>query len=152
MAVKPIPQGYRTVTPYLVVHDAEKLIAFLKQAFGAEEAFEPMRTPDGKVMHADVKIGDSHVMLGEASEQYPATQAAIHLYVKDVDALHKRATGAGGISTRAPEDMFYGDRTGAVKDFAGNAWYIATHKEDVGPQELQRRTEEMFKQHKGQAA
>lgn len=152
MAVNPIPDGYHTVTPYLVVHDAAKLIEFLRQAFGAELAFEPMKRPDGKVMHADVMIGDSHVMLGEASEQYPATQTAIHLYVNDVDAMHKRATGAGGISTRAPEDMFYGDRTGGVKDFAGNTWYIATHKEDVGPQELKRRAEDLFRQHKGQAA
>ena len=152
MAVKAIPQGYHTVTPYLIVHGAEKQIAFLKQAFDAKEAFEPMRTPDGKIMHADLKIGNSHVMLGEASDQHPATQTHIHLYVKDADAMHKRATAAGGTSTRAPEDMFYGDRTGSVRDFAGNTWHVSTHKEDVGPDELQRRAEEMFKQHKGQAA
>jgi len=152
MTVKPVPQGYHTVTPYLVVPDAEKVIAFLKTAFGATEAFEPMKLPNGKIMHADLKIGTSHVMLGEASDQHPATQTHVHLYVKDVDKVHQRATAAGGISTRAPEDMFYGDRTGSVRDFAGNTWHIATHKEDVEPQELQRRAEEMFRQHKSEAA
>jgi PhnB protein len=152
MAVKPIPQGYRTVTPYLIVPDADRLIEFLKAAFGAQEAFPPMRHTDGKIMHADVKIGDSHVMLAEGSDQYPATETHIHLYMKDVDKVHQRATAAGGTSTRDPEDMFYGDRTGSVRDFAGNTWHIATHKEDVEPQELQRRAEEMFRQQKGQAA
>ena len=152
MPVKPIPEGYHTVTPYLVVHEAPKLIQFLKAAFGAEVAFPPMKMPDGKIMHADLKIGDSHVMLGEASEQHPATQSGLHLYVKDVDAMHKRATAAGATSTRAPEDMFYGDRTGAVRDFAGNTWHIATHKEDVAMDEIKRRADEMFRQHKGKAA
>ena len=84
------------------MHEAAKLIQFLKAAFGAEEAFPPMKTPDGKIMHAEVKIGDSQVMLGEASDQHPATQSHLHLYVKDVDAVYKRATAAGGTSTRAP--------------------------------------------------
>jgi uncharacterized glyoxalase superfamily protein PhnB len=152
MAVKPIPEGYHTVTPYLVVRGAAKMIDFLKAAFGAQEAFPPMKQPNGTIMHAEVKIGDSHIMLGEASEQHPATRGMIHLYVTDVDGVHKRAVGAGGQSTRAPEDMFYGDRTGAVTDFAGNTWYIATHKEDVAPAELERRAQQMFKQQKGQAA
>jgi PhnB protein len=151
MAVKPVPKGYHTVTPYLVVPDAARLIDFLKTAFGAEEAFPPMKLPNGKIMHADLKIGDSHVMLGEATDQHPATQAHIHLYIKDVDGVHKRATAAGAASTRDPEDMFYGDRTGSVRDFAGNTWHIATHKEDVGADELQRRADDMFRQH-GKAA
>ncbi len=152
MAVKPIPAGYHTVTPYLVVRDAANLIQFLATAFGAEAAFPPMKTPDGRIMHAEVKIGDSHVMLGEASEQHPATQSHLHLYVKDVDAVHKRATAAGGTSTRAPQDMFYGDRTGSVRDFAGNTWHIATHKEDVAMDEIKRRADDMFRQQKGKAA
>lgn len=152
MAAKPIPEGYHTVTPYLVVRGADKTIDFLKKAFGAEPSFEPMMRPDGKVMHADLKIGDSHVMISEASEQHPAMPCMVHLYVPDVDALYQRAVAAGGASNMEPTDQFYGDRGAGVKDPSGNHWYIATHKEDVPMAELKKRADAMYKQQKGQAA
>jgi uncharacterized glyoxalase superfamily protein PhnB len=152
MTVKPIPEGYHTATPYLVVKGADKTIEFLKKAFGAEPSFEPMTRPDGKIMHADFKIGDSHVMIGEASDQHPAMPAMIHLYVPNVDAVYQRAVSAGGTSMMEPKDQFYGDRGGSVKDPSGNHWYIATHIEDVPMAELKKRAEAMYKSQKGQAA
>ena len=152
MAVKPIPDGYHSITPYLVVPDAPKTIAFLKQAFGATTLFEPMKRPDGTIGHAELKIGDSPLMLSEASEQCPATQAMIHLYVPDVDATYKKALAAGATSVMEVADQFYGDRSGGVKDPAVNSWYVATHKEDVAPQELAKRAAAFFKQKQGQAA
>lgn len=152
MAVKPIPDGYHSITPYLVVPDAPKTIAFLKQAFGATTLFEPMKRPDGSIGHAELKIGDSPLMLSETSEQCPATQAMIHLYVPDVDATYKKALAAGATSVMEVADQFYGDRSGGVKDPAGNSWYVATHKEDVAPQELAKRAAAFFKQKQGQAA
>jgi PhnB protein len=150
MPAKPIPEGYHTATPYLVVKGADKTIAFMKQAFGATAPFEPMMSPDGKVMHADLMIGDSHVMLSEASEQHPAMQSMIHLYVPNVDAVYQRAVAAGGKSFLEPTDQFYGDRGAGVKDQSGCAWYIATHIEDVSMAELKKRAAEMHK--KGKAA
>lgn len=152
MTVKPIPKGYHTATPYLVVKGADKTIEFLKKAFGAELSFEPMMSPDGKIMHADLKIGDSHVMIGEASDQHPAMPAMVHLYVPNVDAVYQRAVAAGGISAMEPMDQFYGDRGGGVKDPSGNHWYIATHIEDVPMAELKKRAEKMYKEQKGEAA
>ena len=141
MAVKPIPDGYHSVTPYLVVQGAAKLIEFLKKAFGAEEVFPPMKGPDGAIMHAELRIGDSIVMMGDAGSggQFPPTLSMIHLYVNDADAFYKRALQAGATSVREPADQFYGDRSGGVKDLCGNFWWIATHKEDVSPEELARR-------------
>ena len=154
MTVKPIPDGYHAVTPYFVVNGAQKLIDFLKQAFNAEFVFEPMKRPDGKIMHAELKIGDSRVMLGEANEHNKPTQNSLYVYVPDVDATYKRAVAAGGASTMEPADMFYGDRNSCVKDFAGNQWFIGTHKEDVAPDELKRRAGKMFAEQrtKGKAA
>ena len=152
MAVKPVPEGYHTATPYLVVRGADKTIEFLKKAFGAQTSFEPMMRPDGKIGHADLKIGDSHVMLGEASDQHPAMPAMIHLYVPNVDAVYQRAIAAGGTSAMEPTDQFYGDRGSSVKDPAGNHWYIATHIEDVPVAELKKRAEAMYKSQKGRAA
>jgi uncharacterized glyoxalase superfamily protein PhnB len=103
-------------------------------------------------MHADFKIGDSHVMIGEASDQHPAMPAMIHLYVPNVDAVYQRAVSAGGTSMMEPKDQFYGDRGGSVKDPSGNHWYIATHIEDVPMAELKKRAEAMYKSQKGQAA
>jgi PhnB protein len=151
MAVKPIPEGYHTATPYVVARGADKVVEFLKTAFGAEPFFEPMMRPDGKIMHADLKIGDSHVMISEAMDQHPAMPCMVHLYVPNVDAVYQSAVAAGGTSTMEPTDMFYGDRGASVKDPAGNVWYIATHKEDVAMPELKKRAEAMFKQ-KGKAA
>ena len=133
----PIPQGYGTVTPFLRVADAAKLIDFLKQAFAAEVTFR-MDGPDGSVMHAEVKIGDSMVMIGQA----PAGQemrAMLNLYVPDTDALYNSAMAAGATSIREPANQFYGDRSGGVRDICGNEWWMATHIEDVSQEEMERR-------------
>ncbi len=148
MAVKPIPDGYHTVTPYLTVRGAAKVIDFLKQAFGAEEAGPPLKRPDGKIMHAQVKIGDSLVMLADENEMAKATTTSLYVYVPDVDKTYQRAIKAGGEKVMEPTDMFYGDRSGSVKDPSGNSWSMATHKEDVAPQEMAKRAEAFMKQHK----
>jgi uncharacterized glyoxalase superfamily protein PhnB len=145
MAVKKIPDGYHTVTPYLVVHGAAQVLEFAVQAFGAREV-ERMTRPDGTIMHAEMKIGDSIVMMGEASAEHPAMPAMLHVYVDDADTIYKRALQAGATSVREPADQFYGDRSGGVKDAAGNHWWIATHKEDVPPDELKRRAEAFARQ------
>ncbi len=144
MAVKPIPEGLHTVTPYLVVSGVARLIDFLKQAFDATEMHRSTR-PDGTVMHAQVKIGDSPIMMGEVWGEFPPKAASLYLYVPDTDVVYKRALAAGAVSIMEPMDMFYGDRNGGVKDFAGNEWWIATHIEDVPPAELERRAEEAMK-------
>jgi len=138
MAVKPIPEGYHTVTPYLAVKDAAGLLDFLKQAFGAEEQFR-MDGPDGKVGHAEARLGDSIIMLGDAPDQ--PMPAQIHLYVEDCDATYKRALQAGGTSEREPADQFYGDRSAGVRDSFGNLWWLATHIEDVAPEEMEKRAQ-----------
>jgi PhnB protein len=139
MAAKPIPDGYHTVTPYLTVRGAAKVIEFLKQAFGAEIPEENMKRPDGSIAHAQVKIGDSRVMIAEESEVAKAMPSTLYLYVPNVDSVYQRAIKAGGQSVMEPTDMFYGDRSGGVKDAFGNLWWIATHIEDVPPAELKRR-------------
>jgi PhnB protein len=145
MAVKPVPEGYHTITPYLVVPGAAKLIDFLKQAFDAREIHR-MNAPDGSVMHAELQIGDSRLMMGEASGQFPAMPVGLYLYVPNCDELYRRAIAAGGTSIAEPKDQFYGDRHGGVKDPAGNQWWIATHIEDVAPDEMTRRAEAHMKQ------
>ena len=150
--VKPVPDGYHTLTPYLVVDDAERIVQFMKDAFGAQFVFEPMKRPDALIMHAELKIGDSRVMVADASEQCQPTQAQLYVYVPNADATYQRAIAAGATSSMAPADMFYGDRSGSVKDPSGNTWFIATHKEDVAPQELAKRAEAFFKQQKERAA
>jgi PhnB protein len=137
-AVKPIPDGYHTVTPYLVVRDVPRLIEFLSQAFGATELMRAPR-PDGSIMHAEVMIGNSRVMMGEPADASPPTPACLHLYVVDTDALYHLALQAGATSLREPTDQFYGDRMAGVQDPVGNQWWIATHTEDVPPAELARR-------------
>lgn len=146
MPVKPVPEGYHTVTPYLTVKGADKVIDFLKQAFGAQPSHEPMKRPDGKIMHAEVKIGDSRVMIAEESDQVKATPSSLYLYFPDVDKVYQQALKAGGKKEMEPMDMFYGDRVGCVKDASGNSWTIATHKEDMAPQEMSKRAEAFFKQ------
>lgn len=138
MPVKPVPDGYHTVTPYLLVKGVASLIDFLKQAF---DAIEIHRTalPNGAVMHAEMQIGDSRVMMGEVPQDHGPMPAMLYLYVPDVDALHAKALRAGATLLNAPIDMFYGDRAGAVKDPTGNSWWIATHKEDVSREEIARR-------------
>jgi uncharacterized glyoxalase superfamily protein PhnB len=138
MAVAAIPAGYHTVTPYLMVQDAARTIDFVVQAFGAVERGRHL-TPDGRVMHAEVLIGDSIVMLGEASGAWQPTHSSLHLYVPDVDAAYASALAAGAASIREPADQFYGDRSGGVEDADGNQWWMATHVEDVSPAEMERR-------------
>jgi len=145
MTARPIPEGYHTITPYLTVRGADKLVGFLTKALGAVAPHEPFKRPDGKIMHAALKIGDSHIMLAEEMEQMPAVPASLYVYVPDVDLTYKRAIAAGGKSTVEPTDQFYGDRAGCLKDPSGNTWWIATHKEDVSGAELAKRAEANFK-------
>jgi uncharacterized glyoxalase superfamily protein PhnB len=140
MAVKPIPDGYHTITPYLIVENVAQLIDFVKQAFDAEEIHRTT-LPDGAIMHAEVRIGDSAVMMGQTRGMVPSMTAAFYLYVNDTDAVYQRALQAGATSIMEPADQFYGDRNAGVKDMAGNQWWIATHIEDVSPEELQKRAE-----------
>jgi len=138
MAVKPIPDGYHSITPFLIVPGAAKLLDFLQQAFEAQELHR-MPRPDGTIMHAEVRIGDSLVMMGEPMGDGQPLFGSLYLYVHDVDAVYKRALQAGAISTSEPADQFYGDRSAGIKDPVGNQWWIATHKEDVPPEEIARR-------------
>ena len=138
MPVNPKPEGYHTVTPYLIVPGAAEFIEFTKQAFAAQER-ERFPTPDGKIMHAEVKIGDSIIMLSDSSAEFEPTRSSIHLYVDDVDATYKRAMQQGGESLREPQDQFYGDRSAGIKDRFANQWWLATHIEDVSPDEMQKR-------------
>jgi PhnB protein len=140
MAVKPIPEGYHTVTPYLTVPGVPRLIDFLKQAFDAQE-IERMTQPDGTIRHAEVRIGDSVVMMGEPGGERQSMPSGIYLYVNDTDTTYKRALQAGATSLMEPADQFYGDRSAGVKDPSGNYWWIATHQEDVPPEELKKRAE-----------
>ena len=136
--VKPVPEGYHTITPFLVVPGAAKMIDFLKQAFGAEETFRSA-LPDGTVKHAEVKIGNSMLMIGDATGECAPSNSMFYLYVEDTDALYQRALTAGATSIMPPTDQFYGDRSGGVKDAYGNQWWIATHIEDVSPEEIEKR-------------
>jgi PhnB protein len=134
-----------TVTPYLTVQGAAKLIDFLKQAFEAKE-IHCMTRPDGVIGHAEVRIGDSVVMMSEACGEWKPMPAMLYLYVEDMDAVYQRALEKGATSLREPMDQFYGDRSGGVQDPCGNHWHIATHKEDIPPEELARRAEAFMKQ------
>ena len=147
---KPIPDGFHTITPHITVRDAKGAIEFYKKALGAQVQ-NISHTPDGKVMHATLKIGDSMLMLSDASEHAQATQVMLYLYVPDVDAAYQKALKAGATSLMEPADQFYGDRSGGVKDPAGNRWFLGTHIEDVSPADLKKRAAEMFKQ-QGKAA
>lgn len=148
MAVKPIPEGYHSVIPYLIVDGCERLIEFMKQAFGATEGHPPFKGPDGKIGHAEMRVGDSAVWMSDSRAEFPAMPTMLTLYVEDVDATFKRAVLAGGTALREPSNQFYGDRTGGVKDPLGNQWWITTHIEDVSPEEMERRQEE-FKKKQG---
>jgi uncharacterized glyoxalase superfamily protein PhnB len=141
MAVNPIPEGYHTITPLLVVKDARKLMEFMKQAFDAE--VKHISENDGVIMHGEVKIGNSMLMLAEENVKAPSSPIGIYLYVTDTDAMYKKAIAAGATSIMEPADQFYGDRNAGVKDFAGNNWWIATHIEDVSAEEIKRRMDEM---------
>jgi PhnB protein len=143
MPVNPVPPGFHTITPYLITKDAAKLIEFLQKALGAEVKHH-MKGPDGLVMHASLKIGDSMIMMTDARGQWPAQPTGMYLYVPDADALYRRAIEAGAESMGEPKDQFYGDRMGGIKDPSGNTWWIATHTEDVSDEEMERRRDKMM--------
>ena len=130
MAVQPVPEGFHTVTPYLLVADPPGFIEFLQKAFGAREICR-QTAPDGVVRHAQVQVGDSMLMMGQANDQWPAMPASFYLYVPDMDAVYRQAIAAGGVSIQEPTDHDYGDRSGGVRDACGNQWWIATHIADV---------------------
>jgi PhnB protein len=149
MSVKPIPEGYHSVTPYLAVKGAAKAIDFYKQAFGATELFR-MQSPDGNIGHAEIKIGDCIIMI---ADEYPdmkwlsptsigGSGTLLMIYTDDCDAMFNRAVGAGGKETRPLADQFYGDRSGTIEDPFGHKWTIATHKEDLSPDEIDKRAKE----------
>ena len=138
MPVPPVPAGYHTITPYLVVADGEGLHTFLRQAFGAEILSRALR-PDGTIANAEVRIGDSMVMVAQAKEPWTPMPTGFYLYVPDTDAVYQAALAAGGTSTMEPSDQFYGDRNAGVQDAWGNNWWVATHIEDVDEAEIQRR-------------
>ena len=139
MAQKPSfkPDGFHTVNPYLAVKGASQLLDFLIEAFGAEEVGERFKGPDGSIMHAVVRIGDSMIEVSD-SPDHP-TSAALHMYVEDTDACYRRAVDAGAESLREPMTTFYGERSAGVRDPSGNSWWIACHVEDVSPDEMARR-------------
>ena len=153
--VKPIPDGHRTVTPYLAIKNAAKALAFYKEAFGASESYKLMM-PDGRLGHAEIRLGDSIIMLadefpefgGKSPETLGGSPVSIHLYVEDVDAFFKRALAAGARERKPVMDQFYGDRSGELEDPFGHLWWVATHKEDVSPEEMQRRVQAMFAEKK----
>jgi PhnB protein len=147
--VKPIPEGYHSATPYLTVHDAAGAIEFYKKAFHARELLR-MPMPGGKVAHAEIKIGDSVIMLGDESpmagtrspHSLGGTASGVMLYVDDCDKVYNQAVSAGATAEAPPADMFWGDRYGRLKDPYGHSWSIATHKEDVAPAEMEKRMKE----------
>jgi PhnB protein len=141
MTVKPIPDGYHTITPYLTVTDAAAQIEFLQKAFGAEKRYSHS-DPDGSIRHAEVKVGDSMVMIGQARDQWKPRPSDFYLYVENVDDWYKRAVLAGGKSLGEPTNQAYGDRSAGVEDSNGNHWWIATHVEDVSAEEMERRMKE----------
>lgn len=154
MAVKPIPDGYHSLTPYLVVSDATKALAFYAQAFGAKELFRlPM--PNGKIAHAEMKVGDSAFMLADEAPEMDAKSPAtiggspvsLLLYVPNVDAMVKQAEAAGATIVRPVADQFYGDRSAVLVDPFGHKWSLATHVEDVSPEEMNKRFEKLLHGH-----
>jgi len=144
-AVKPIPEGFHTVTPFLIVKDAAKLLEFVKKAFNGETTYI-MKDPDGKIMHATARIGDSIIMASDTNNRFPAMPCMLYLYMDDVDAIYNQAIKAGGQSLREPTNEFYGDRSAGIKDAWDNQWWIATHIEDVDEKEMKRRADEFRKQ------
>ncbi|RZI44424.1 VOC family protein [Herbaspirillum sp. HC18] len=149
--VNPIPDGYHTLTPYLTIRNAAAALDFYKRAFGADETFR-VASPDGKIGHAEIRIGDSAIMLSDefpemgakSPEAMGGSPVMLHLYVENVDALVDRAVQAGGKLERPVADQFYGDRGGMITDPFGHKWWIATHVEDVPPDELERRSKATF--------
>jgi PhnB protein len=155
MAVKPIPEGYHSVTPYLIISGAAAAIDFYKRAFGAKERMR-MPGPSGKVMHAEIEIGDSAVMLADefpemgfrGPQALGGTPVSLMLYVEDADMVFNQAVAAGAKVLKPLQDQFYGDRSGTIADPYGHVWTIGTHKEDLTPKEINRRFETQMKQQK----
>jgi PhnB protein len=149
MAAQPVPEGYSTLTPYLSVDDAAGAIEFYKRAFGAAENSR-MEGPGGMIMHAELKIGDSLLMLADAwpqsstrpPKELGGASGGVFMYIEDIDAVFKQAVDAGATSQSEPEDMFWGDRFGTLTDPYGHVWYLATHVEDVSPEDMQKRAQE----------
>ena len=138
--VKAVPEGHHSVTPYLVAQGAGKLIDFMKAAFDAQEIVR-MSMPDGSIGHAEMRIGNSMVMIGEVRDQWKSMPTSLYLYLEDVDAVYARALAAGATAISEPKNQFYGDRSGSVQDMCGNFWLVAAHVEDVPAEEMKRRME-----------
>jgi PhnB protein len=151
MSVKAIPDGHHTVTPYLAIKNGVDALAFYKRAFGATEVYK-LIMPDGRLGHAEIRVGDSLLMLADEFPEYggksPKTlggsPVSMHLYVQDVDAFCQKAVAAGATQRKPVKDQFYGDRSGQLEDPYGHLWWVATHKEDVPPDEMQKRATAMF--------
>ena len=143
MAVKPIPESYPRVSPYLIVKNVEDTMDFIQYVFDGKVR-EKMKMPDGSVNHGEMNIGDSVIMIGKASADYPQQNAMLYIYVEDTDAAYKRALEKGADSVMEPANQFYGDRNGGVKDNNGISWWMATHVEDVTPEELQTRNQQRY--------
>ncbi|CAG9932208.1 VOC family protein [Candidatus Nitrotoga arctica] len=157
MTVKSIPEGHHNVTPYLSIKNAAKAIEFYKEAFGATEMYR-LETPNGLIGHADIKIGDSRIMLADpcegvgtfrAPDSLGGTSVGLHLYVDDVDAQFAQAVKAGAKVINVVQDQFYGDRSGTLEDPFGHMWFLATHKEDLTSEEIYKRAEAFFKKNNG---
>jgi len=138
MSVTPIPEGFHTVTPYLTVDNAQSLIDFIQQALDGKLAYR-MNDDQGNVRHAEMKIGDSMIMIGQARDEWHPKPTNLVLYVPDCDAIYKKALAAGATVVREMATQAYGDRSGGVQDSEGNTWWISTHVEDVSPEEMERR-------------
>jgi PhnB protein len=147
MAVKPIPDEYPRVIPYLIVKDVSETINFLKEVFNAEEK-EKMTLPDGSINHGEVKIGDSVIMIGKSNEQFPPLSAMIYIYVEDTDEAYNRALKLSAESVMEPSNQFYGDRNAGVKDSNGIQWWIASHVEDVSAEEMEKRNKQRAEKNK----
>jgi PhnB protein len=153
MAVNPIPPGYAGATPYLIIRDAARALDFYKEVFGAKETLH-LKYPDGKVAHAEIAIGEGHVMLSEELPErgfrgplsFGGTPVSLLVYVKDVDAVFAKAIAAGAESKHPVADQFYGDRSGTIVDPFGHVWSIATHKKDMSAEEMQKAMEQEMKQ------
>lgn len=152
MPAQPIPEGYRSVTPYLILQKGSEALAFYQRAFDAQEIL-CLRGPDGRIAHAELRIGDSVVMMAEECAENPMTRSphsiggtsiSLHLYVEDVDASFRKALSAGATERRPVEDRFYGDRSGVLEDPFGHVWALATHKEDLSNDEIGKRARQFF--------
>jgi len=150
--VKPVPEGYHTITPYLSIKGAADAIEFYKRAFAAKEVMR-LSQPDGRIGHAELQLGDSRVMLADecpdmefrSPQSIGGSPVTLHMYVEDVDAVVKHAVAAGGTLTRPVQDQFYGDRSGTLTDPYGHIWHVSTHKEDLSPEEIHRRAAALHK-------